>query len=170
MRISEMYFPYCLPLIFFSPFRIKIIHGNHNLYDILTWITLIYSPQNEFWIYWSVSNSRIYYYIVLNKNWKIYWLEQSFTGVGPEVWCSSWGLILVSFYQHYWWGYILFVLTNNVNHVKIWSKLMACMNYFVNIQFLSLRKHSNHFFSVFLNMFIITVKYSWVYTNKNKVM
>jgi hypothetical protein len=29
---------------------------------------------------------------VLNKNWKIYWSEQSFTGLGPEERCSSWGL------------------------------------------------------------------------------
>jgi len=27
---------------------------------------------------------------VLNKNWKIYWSEQSFTGLGPEDRCSSW--------------------------------------------------------------------------------
>ena len=41
---------------------------------------------------WSVSNSWIHFYIVLNKNWKIYWSEQSFTGVGPEDRCLSWGL------------------------------------------------------------------------------
>jgi hypothetical protein len=34
---------------------------------------------------------QIYFYIVLNKNWKIYWSEQSFTGLGPEDRCSSWG-------------------------------------------------------------------------------
>jgi len=32
-------------------------------------------------------------YIVLNKNWKIYWSEQSFTGLGWEGQCSSWELI-----------------------------------------------------------------------------
>jgi hypothetical protein len=30
------------------------------------------------------SNSWIYFNIVLNKNWKIYWSEQSFNGLGPE--------------------------------------------------------------------------------------
>ena len=37
-----------------------------------------YSPRNE------KLNLlvRIYFYIVLNKNWKIYWSEQSFTGLG----------------------------------------------------------------------------------------
>jgi len=28
----------------------------------------------------------------LNKNWKIYWSEQSFTGLGSEDRWSSWGL------------------------------------------------------------------------------
>ena len=40
-------------------------------------------PEMKIWIYWSESNSWIYFYIVLNKNWKIYWSEQSFTGLGP---------------------------------------------------------------------------------------
>ena len=31
-------------------------------------------------IYLSASNSLIYFYIVLNTKWKIYWSEQSFTG------------------------------------------------------------------------------------------
>jgi hypothetical protein len=44
-------------------------------------------------IYWSESNSIIYFYILLNKNWKIYWSKQSFTGLGPENWCSLWGLM-----------------------------------------------------------------------------
>jgi hypothetical protein len=38
--------------------------------------------EMKIWIYWSESNSRIYFYIFLNKNWKIYWSEQSFTGLG----------------------------------------------------------------------------------------
>ena len=29
-----------------------------------------------------------------NKNWKIYWPEQSFTGLGPDDRCSMWGLML----------------------------------------------------------------------------
>ena len=43
----------------------------------------------------SESNSWIYfiYIIYLNKNWKMYWLEQSFTGLGLEDKCSSWGLL-----------------------------------------------------------------------------
>jgi hypothetical protein len=43
-------------------------------------------------IYWSESNSWIYFYRVLNKNWKMYWSEQSFTGLGKEDRCSLWGL------------------------------------------------------------------------------
>jgi len=41
---------------------------------------MVSSSRNEILIYWSESNSWIYFYIVLNKNWKIYWSEQSFTG------------------------------------------------------------------------------------------
>jgi hypothetical protein len=43
--------------------------------------------------YWSESNSLIYFYIVLNKNWKMYRSEHSFTGLGPKDRCSSWGLV-----------------------------------------------------------------------------
>ena len=46
----------------------------------------------KIWIYWSNSNSWIHFYIYLNKNCKIYWSEQSFTGLGPEDRCSSRGL------------------------------------------------------------------------------
>ena len=50
----------------------------------------------KIWIYWFKSNSWINFHIhvVLNKNWKIYWSEQSFTGLGPKDRCSSWGLYI----------------------------------------------------------------------------
>jgi hypothetical protein len=50
--------------------------------------------EMKIWIYWSESNSWIYFYIYLNinKNWKIYWSEQYSTGLGPEHRCSWWGL------------------------------------------------------------------------------
>jgi hypothetical protein len=32
------------------------------------------------------------FYMVPYKNWKMYWSEQNFTGLGPEYQCSSWGL------------------------------------------------------------------------------
>ena len=47
----------------------------------------------KIWIYWSESSYWIYAYIVLNKNWKIYW-SQSFTGLGSQDWCSSWRLTI----------------------------------------------------------------------------
>ena len=47
-------------------------------------IFCIHNPRN-----WSESNSWIYFYIKTEKN---YWSEQSFTGLGPEVRCTSWGL------------------------------------------------------------------------------
>ena len=45
----------------------------------------------KIWIYWSESISYIYFiYIYLIKNWKIYWSEESFTGLFLD---SSSGLI-----------------------------------------------------------------------------
>jgi hypothetical protein len=41
-------------------------------------------------IYCSESNSWIYFYVVLNKNWKIYWSKQSFT-----VWSWARGPVLI---------------------------------------------------------------------------
>jgi hypothetical protein len=37
-------------------------------------------------------NLFLYTYVVLNKDFKIYWSEQSFTGLVQEDLCSSWGL------------------------------------------------------------------------------
>jgi hypothetical protein len=48
--------------------------------------------EMKIWIYFLESNFRIYFYIFLTKNRKIYWSEQSFTGLGSVVPCSSWGL------------------------------------------------------------------------------
>ena len=47
----------------------------------------------KIWIYWFKSNSWIYFYIVLDKNWKMWWSEQSLTGLGQEDRCSSLGLV-----------------------------------------------------------------------------
>ena len=41
------------------------------------------SPRNENLNLKSESNSWIYFDIFLDQNWKIYWSEQSFTGLGP---------------------------------------------------------------------------------------
>ena len=41
---------------------------------------------------WSKSKSWIYFYIGLNKNFKIYWSEQGFIGIVSEDQCSLWGL------------------------------------------------------------------------------
>ena len=43
-------------------------------------------------IYWSESDSWIYFYIVLNENGKMYWSEQSLTDLEPEDQWSSYGL------------------------------------------------------------------------------
>jgi hypothetical protein len=51
-------------------------------------------------------------YIYLNKNWKIYRSEQSFTGLWPEDRCSSWGLK-----QQDLKGFILRKLLSNVSPI-----------------------------------------------------
>ena len=53
----------------------------------------------KIWIYWSESKFWIYFYIILNKNWKMYCSEQSFTGVGPEYQGSLWRLPFRSGYK-----------------------------------------------------------------------
>ena len=49
-------------------------------YSILFWLIKIISVlEMNIWNYWTESNSWIYFYIILiNKNWKMYWSEQSF--------------------------------------------------------------------------------------------
>ena len=38
-------------------------------------------------------NLKFILYLYLNKNWKMYWSKQSFSGLGPENQCSSRGLV-----------------------------------------------------------------------------
>ena len=39
----------------------------------------------KIWIYWSESNSLIYFiYMYIYINWKMYWSERNFTGLRPE--------------------------------------------------------------------------------------
>ena len=57
-----------------------------KIYDVFLKIMYQFSK-------WKFGFTGIYFYISLNKNWKIYWSEQSFTGLGPEDRCSSRGLM-----------------------------------------------------------------------------
>ena len=85
-----MYRP--VPIVFH--FQGKKLHNLIHLNSLLTgqkknlWTVL----KMKIWIYWSESNSLSYFYILLNKNWKIYWFEQSLTGLGLDDRCSSRGL------------------------------------------------------------------------------
>jgi len=57
--------------------------------------SLMAAHEMQIWIYWSESNSWIYFYIhfvVLNNKWKNLPVKQGFSGLGPEDRCSSWGL------------------------------------------------------------------------------
>ena len=55
----------------------------------------MFSPPNEnlnLFVRIKFLNLFLYTCVVLNKNWKIYWSEQSLTGRGLEDRCSLWGL------------------------------------------------------------------------------
>jgi hypothetical protein len=73
--------------------------------------------EMEIKIYLSESNSLIYFHLVLDKKWKIYWSKQSFTGLCPQDWCSLWGLILILFVDHLCSNFIFIIwyFCNNMN-------------------------------------------------------
>jgi len=83
----------------------------------------------KIWIYWSKSNS----WIVLNKNWKIYWFKQSFGGIGPEDRCSSWGLNLTC-------QILIFVYTeqNSSSHYGIGLRQFSLQCIFIKEQIIYL--------------------------------
>ena len=94
----------------------------------------------KIWIYWFESNSWIYFnnlrvsnqilefiliiygcrikflnlflYSSINKNWKIYWSKWSFTGLGLEYRCSSWGLLIMFEINMTWFSYRAIHLTH----------------------------------------------------------
>ena len=59
----------------------------------------------------------IYIYIYLNKNRNIYWSEKSFTGLGAEDRCSSWGLV-----THHYFSVDLFLHVERFS-IKEWEVL-----------------------------------------------
>ena len=71
-----------------NPIVCAVIKGNIGNDQHDTSIALLSVLEMKILIYWSESNSWIYFYMVLNKNWKIYCCEQSLTGLGPDNQCS----------------------------------------------------------------------------------
>jgi hypothetical protein len=69
--------------------HLKKIDTNENKWNHCLYKTVL---EMKIWMYWSESNSWSYFYIVRNKNWKIYWFKRNFSGLGSENRCSSWGL------------------------------------------------------------------------------
>ena len=69
--------------------------ASKNIY-VLLWRLLntnwLPDLEMKIWTYWSRSNFWIYFYIVLNKNWKIYWSVQRCICLGLEDRCLLWGL------------------------------------------------------------------------------
>jgi hypothetical protein len=87
---SSLNLPLGLLTISFSESRILNFNFNRFL-RYIDWSTHIVL-EIKIWSYWSEPNSWIYFYIVLNKNWKIYWSKQSLIGLGSEDRCSLSGL------------------------------------------------------------------------------
>ena len=57
----------------------------------------------------------------LNKNWKFYWSEQSFTGLGPADWCSSWELCICTLSEN-----IKCICTISKKEIKPLVSFLAC--------------------------------------------
>jgi len=74
---------------------------HYKLNNIHIFIYTHISPRNEnliLLVQIRLLKLFLYTFVVLNKNWKMYWSEQSFTGFRPEDRCSLWGLHI--FCQH----------------------------------------------------------------------
>ena len=91
---------------------------------ILTYSTN--SPRNKILnlLVWIKFWNSFYIYIYLNKNWEIHWSDQSFTGLGPEDWCSSWGLYTC------WIDLridrpLIFLFVENL--IYAWRDIISCM-------------------------------------------
>ena len=108
-------------------------------------------------IYWSESNSWIYFYIVLNENRKIYWFEQSLTGLGPEDRCSLWELCLVKQlpgFPHRIWLFVLVFIGGIVDH-----HCLSFHNYF-EWELLSKTIDTGIFYSVIINIILYSRRWN----------
>ena len=97
-------------------------------------------PEKYIWIYWSRSNSWIYFYLVLNKNWKIYWPEQSFTCLGLDLIVRTEAVLIKVGGQPQWCTvqtmYILPTQDFNgwlgtVFHILLFTVSMKCIYYHI---------------------------------------
>jgi hypothetical protein len=61
----------------------------------------------------------------LNKNWIIYWSEQSFTGLGPEDRCSSWGL------PFFLYSFLWFIIFFSSIFVEFYCIFIITMSFWV---------------------------------------
>ena len=103
----------------------NVYHSISGFHGIITTYKICWKTKGvltmKIWIYWPESNSWIHFYIhfvVLNKNWKIYRFEQSFTGLGPENRSSSWGLWKWQTVRH---CFYIFNMYNSNNPILIFK-------------------------------------------------
>jgi hypothetical protein len=88
-------------IVYYNSFR----NENLNLLALIKFLNLFF----------------IYSLYLIYINWKIYWSEQSFTDLGPEEWCSLWGLLQIllskgnGFLWCFWWhiSYDIYIKKNS---------------------------------------------------------
>jgi hypothetical protein len=90
----------------------------------------------KIWIYWSDSNSCIHFYIVLNKNWKIYWSEKSFTGLELQE-----KLVLKFFFFRGNYNFILDKISWNVQNIIALNYILSIEKYCHLISLVKLYKY-----------------------------
>jgi len=97
--------------------------SNTNLTIIIKWRKCQLNIQSSKWKCEFTGPSQILdfiLYIYLNKNWKNYRLEQSFTGLGPKDQCSQWGLHLV----------LHIYINNYIDPLKTYNNLRFLLSFF----------------------------------------
>jgi len=121
------------------------------------------SPRNENFNLLVIQILEFILYIYLNKNWKIYWSEQSFTGLGPEERCSSSGLWddMINDHQTFsdfgsqftTWGqrltraciaHLIIILINWQINGLIWTRAYFCTNLNENDDYMQVHKYNMH--------------------------
>jgi hypothetical protein len=74
---------------------------------------------------WALAHSSsCYIYIYLNKNWKIYWSEQCFTGLGPLIVRTDmmfWSLCTCTIIQGNFFVYLYWSVYSIIWHETLWK-------------------------------------------------
>jgi hypothetical protein len=111
-------------------------HSRQALFQLVQWfqrrirtpdnfqVQRVITPTFENDAYLHISFALLYSNLFLNiyifiKIWKIYWSERSFTGLGPEDRCSSWGHFVIQYPFQYWEYNHAFNSKSGIKHITI---------------------------------------------------